>query len=60
MHILEVAIIYEVLINVCMGKTKPQTGDLERIGEFLDKCLVMRAADRLGAMEVVRMLEDLE
>ncbi|SJK99362.1 uncharacterized protein ARMOST_02657 [Armillaria ostoyae] len=58
-HIPEAAIILEVLMSVCTGKTKPQTDDLGRIGEVVDRCLVTRAADRLGATEVVRMLEDL-
>ncbi|PBK62810.1 kinase-like protein [Armillaria solidipes] len=58
-HIPEAAIIHEVLMNVCTGKTKPQTGDLGRIGEVVERCLVTRAAVRLGATEVVRMLEDL-
>ncbi len=58
-HIPEAAIIYEVLMNVCTGKAKPGTGDLGRISEVVDRCLITRAADRLGATEVVRMLEDL-
>ncbi|PBL04500.1 kinase-like protein [Armillaria gallica] len=59
-HISEAAIIHEVLMNVCTGRTKPRTGNLGRIGEVVDRCLVTRAADRLGAKEVVRMLEDLD
>ncbi len=59
-HISEVAIIHEVLMNVCTGKTKPRSGDLGRIGEVVDRCLITRAADRLSATEVVRMLEDLD
>ncbi len=59
-HISEAAIIHEVLMNVCTGKAKPRSGDLGRIGEVVDRCLVTRAADRLSATEVVRMLEDLD
>ena len=55
----DAAIIHEVLTNVCTGKTKPGTSDLGKIGEVVDSCLVTRAADRVGATEVVRMLEDL-
>ncbi|KAK0193254.1 kinase-like domain-containing protein [Armillaria mellea] len=55
----DAAIIHEVLTNVCMGKTKPGMGGLGNVGEVVGRCLVMRAADRVGATEVVRMLEDL-